>query len=81
MRDWLPKFEDVTMKGPLPLVDEEGSVIFLTPGTLSLGIICVYCGYNAMDSCEPDEDSKAMMAGVRADFNRHMLEVHGIDNG
>lgn len=70
----------VTVTANEPIRDENGDIIFLKPGTLSLGIICVYCGYNAMDSCEPDEDSKEMMAGVRADFNRHMKEDHGVDD-
>ena len=79
--DWAPgEHRNITVVGTHPLTDENGDVIYLMPGTFSLGIICIYCGYNAMDSCEPDEDSKEMMEGVRADFNRHMLEVHGIDN-
>jgi hypothetical protein len=69
--------EIVTVAGSLPITDERGEVIFLEPGTLTLGMICVLCMFNASDSCEPDEDSKAMSDRVRADYYRHMEEVHG----
>ena len=67
----------VTVTANEPIRDDNGDIVFLTPGRLDLGIICVFCMVNFSGHVDGGEDSKEMMAGVRADFNRHMKEIHG----
>ena len=52
--------------------------VFLTSLGLDLGMICPFCMANFSCHVEGDADPKAMMVEVRADYQKHLREDHGL---